>query len=244
MENWRQEFYASDYGSEYLAHHGIKGQKWGRRRFQNPDGTLTAEGRARYAKELTKDLNRYNVEYFKDYKKAQSIQQNMGHNPLAKEAFSKMSDAVDAKKNAYKYVKEFNDLSEEDQDKFVTKAAKEAYKRDCKEYPEQMKGYTEEQYVHLVKYDDFGQNMNPSPADLYMQSKGVDYKKNRKERAEADSNYYKAFDKAINDVVESLGDIRLGRKLDSGHVSDALNEALYSLQSEEIFNNGYADYYD
>ena len=26
-------------------HHGIKGQKWGVRRYQNPDGTLTAEGR-------------------------------------------------------------------------------------------------------------------------------------------------------------------------------------------------------
>lgn len=25
---------------DYLAHHGIKGQKWGVRHFQNPDGTL------------------------------------------------------------------------------------------------------------------------------------------------------------------------------------------------------------
>lgn len=32
----------------YLAHHGIKGQKWGIRRYQNPDGTYTPEGYARY----------------------------------------------------------------------------------------------------------------------------------------------------------------------------------------------------
>ena len=32
----------------YLAHHGIEGQKWGRRRFQNEDGSLTPEGRAHY----------------------------------------------------------------------------------------------------------------------------------------------------------------------------------------------------
>lgn len=34
--------------SNELYHHGIKGQKWGVRRFQNPDGTLTANGRKRY----------------------------------------------------------------------------------------------------------------------------------------------------------------------------------------------------
>ena len=31
----------------YLIHHGVKGQKWGIRRYQNRDGTLTKEGRSR-----------------------------------------------------------------------------------------------------------------------------------------------------------------------------------------------------
>lgn len=38
MEAWRNELY----------HHGILGQKWGQRRFQNKDGSLTPEGRERY----------------------------------------------------------------------------------------------------------------------------------------------------------------------------------------------------
>ena len=36
---------------DYLVHHGIKGMRWGIRRYQNPDGTLTAAGRKRYNRE-------------------------------------------------------------------------------------------------------------------------------------------------------------------------------------------------
>lgn len=35
---------------DFLIHFGIKGQKWGIRRFQNEDGSLTEAGRARVAK--------------------------------------------------------------------------------------------------------------------------------------------------------------------------------------------------
>lgn len=32
----------------FLAHHGIRGQRWGVRRFQNKDGSLTSAGKKRY----------------------------------------------------------------------------------------------------------------------------------------------------------------------------------------------------
>ena len=42
-----------------LYHYGIPGQKWGVRRFQNPDGTLTEKGKKRYEK-LNKRINKHN----------------------------------------------------------------------------------------------------------------------------------------------------------------------------------------
>lgn len=41
--------------NDELLHYGIKGQKWGIRRYQNPDGTLTAEGRKRAKQEYRAD---------------------------------------------------------------------------------------------------------------------------------------------------------------------------------------------
>lgn len=37
-----------------LTHWGIKGMRWGIRRYQNKDGTLTTAGKKRYAKEMEK----------------------------------------------------------------------------------------------------------------------------------------------------------------------------------------------
>ncbi len=45
MEVWKNELY----------HHGIKGQKWGIRRYQNPDGSLTKAGLSRYKKQHSGD---------------------------------------------------------------------------------------------------------------------------------------------------------------------------------------------
>lgn len=66
-----------------LYHHGIKGQKWGRRRYQNPDGSLTPAGKKRYqrklvnaalmssfaANEYQKTADRYNKKAAKKYER-------------------------------------------------------------------------------------------------------------------------------------------------------------------------------
>lgn len=61
------------YEPAYLQHHGVKGMKWGRRRYQNKDGSLTPAGRSRYAGDLAEKKAAYKTarkEYSRSFNKA------------------------------------------------------------------------------------------------------------------------------------------------------------------------------
>ena len=48
-----------EHNDNYLIHYGVKGQKWGERRYRNEDGSLTAEGREHYGIGKMTDTKRY-----------------------------------------------------------------------------------------------------------------------------------------------------------------------------------------
>lgn len=52
--------YAVDY-SNYLQHHGILGMRWGVRRYQNADGSLTSAGKRRYNENYNPDQIRRDI---------------------------------------------------------------------------------------------------------------------------------------------------------------------------------------
>ena len=62
-------YYAIPLTSDEIYHHGIIGQKWGVRRFQNPDGSLTDAGKKRYNRNYSKDQAKKALNYYKDQKK-------------------------------------------------------------------------------------------------------------------------------------------------------------------------------
>lgn len=64
LPSYRDSLYHSgmEY-DDYLMHHGIKGMKWGVRRYQNSDGSLTAAGKKHYERKASSSeayAKRYN----------------------------------------------------------------------------------------------------------------------------------------------------------------------------------------
>ena len=87
-----------------LYHYGIKGMKWGVRRYQNEDGSLTSAGKKRYADasslddaELTSQVKRLNLE--KQYKKLTKEDEPKSKLDLTKKAVDASSELVRQAKN-------------------------------------------------------------------------------------------------------------------------------------------------
>ena len=113
----------------YLVHHGILGMKWGIRRFQNEDGSLTSEGRRRYKYDVEGSKNKYILaknSYNKEKSVNNKIKMDLAKdeyvNNKIKEKLSKENGITDHRRKLESYFKDQGMTNEE--------AQIAAYKRD------------------------------------------------------------------------------------------------------------------
>ena len=113
-----------------LYHHGIKGQKWGVRRYQNEDGSLTSQGKSRYGrgkiisedyhnikKEETSRLLNTDKDFVSNYNKAMSIAKkyDLDLDDGGGGNYEKYSDAqlLKAKKEYLEYMEKYSNRMED-----------------------------------------------------------------------------------------------------------------------------------
>lgn len=100
----------------YLARHGILGMKWGVRRYQNEDGTLTEAGKRR-----ARDVSRSSLQSWVDKLDAKSInikdakqgkRRGDAFNKKAEKALNKSKNAT-TKQEKLKYENKYKTISKE-----------------------------------------------------------------------------------------------------------------------------------
>lgn len=91
--------------TNYLEHHGILGMKWGIRRYQNEDGSLTEAGRRRLEKKDVKWAKKnYNKIYNETYKRSKSELSDFMKNDLN----PRYSEQLKTGKVGRTYINEYN----------------------------------------------------------------------------------------------------------------------------------------
>ena len=130
------------YHSSELYHHGILGMKWGVRRYQNKDGSYTAEGKKRYAKELYSEMKKNSEKLdYSEYGKA--VKKKLSSDKRVKDYVSSNS------KEYNQLFREWSDIDDKLEKEYENS---DAYKR---AYNEAIKngGDPEEKYFDAYVYE-------------------------------------------------------------------------------------------
>lgn len=102
------------WSDDYLEHHGILGQKWGVRRFQNPDGSLTAEGKKhKYNEDSDAVARGYAMKYYATFNardKAQKAQKALYKDP---KNFNASKEAQEYREAIWKAQLTFQEVTKE-----------------------------------------------------------------------------------------------------------------------------------
>lgn len=197
---------------DYLMHYGVKGMKWGVRRYQNADGSLTSAGQRRLYKKVKRAKS--------DNKRRELIRQH-----LNSEYANDRNKALQDFRNQVKKTADYDVKMDIEVDKLADKMAKPIYEKELKKWKESIGEPSEkdkDKLYEVIKYDNVYWK-----AEKQIKDKNPQYRNNEKQQDALWKEYTKKNKKVVDSIVGKYGEKKV---TDSDIWTGSRNEYQYVVE--------------